>query len=60
MRIKITNPKYGWHTAFYNQVFEVCEGNDLPDHHQYPVMTRYGRTWFDKDAVTVLESDDEA
>ena len=55
MRIKITNPEHDWHYAFLNQEFEVCEGY-TPEHPQYPVMTKHGRTWFDVSAVTVLES----
>lgn len=54
MRIKITDPYIGWHHEFADQEFEVCEGYD-PNHHQYPVMTKYGRTWFNEDAVTVVE-----
>lgn len=53
MRIKITKPKHSWHIEFFEQEFEVCEGFN-PEHPQYPVMTKYGRTWFDSDAVTVL------
>jgi hypothetical protein len=54
MRIKITNPQFGWHREFVDQEFEVCEGYD-PNHPQYPVMTSYGRTWFNVAAVTVIE-----
>lgn len=54
MRIKITHPRHAWHKAFEGQEFEVCEGYD-PRHPQYPVMTAQGRTWFDEEAVTVVE-----
>lgn len=54
MKIKITNPTLCWHHAFRDREFEVCEGYD-PKHHQYPVMTAAGRTWFNKNAVTVIE-----
>ena len=56
MRIRITNPTHFWHHEFIDQEFEVCEGY-TPDHHQYPVMTQYGRTWFDVNSVTVVEGD---
>lgn len=55
MKIKITKPKHAWHHAFKDHEFEVCDGYN-PNHHQYPVMTSCGRTWFDKDAVTVIEN----
>lgn len=55
MRVKVTDPKYSWHLDFYDQEFEVCVECMVEGHHQYPVMTRYGQTWFDKDAVTVVE-----
>lgn len=55
MKIKITNPVHFWHEAFRDMEFEVCEGYD-PDHSQYPVMTRFGRTWFDIEAATVIEN----
>ena len=58
MRIKITKAKHHWHHQFLNQEFEVCEGYDRT-HPQYPVMTYYGRTWFDVDAVTVMENNNE-
>ena len=54
MKIKITNPIHFWHEAFRDQVFEVCEGYD-PKHPQYPVMTSAGRTWFNLEAVTIIE-----
>lgn len=54
MRIKITSPQHHWHRVFKDQEFEVCEGYD-PNHPQYPVMTSMGRTWFNENAVTVLE-----
>lgn len=53
-RIKITNPQFAWHQAFAGREFEVCEGFN-PEHPQYPVMTSQGRTWFNADAVTVIE-----
>lgn len=56
MRIRITNPRHVWHMEFEGQEFEVVEGY-TPDHPQYPVMTHYGRTWFDVEAVTVVEED---
>lgn len=55
MRIKITEPKHSWHIEFFEQEFEVTDAYN-PNHPQYPVMTKYGQTWFDVDAVTVLES----
>jgi hypothetical protein len=54
MRIKITNPQHAWHLEYSDQEFEVCEGYN-PEHPQYPVMTNCGRTWFNAEAVTVIE-----
>ena len=55
MKIMITNPKFPWHEEFKNRVFDVAMDSYNPNHHQYPVMTQYGRTWFDNDAVTIIE-----
>lgn len=42
-----------WSKEFVDSTLEICEGYD-PEHHQYPAMTKYGRTWFDKDKVQLL------
>lgn len=54
MKIRITKPQHLWHHEFRGKIFEVCEGYN-PNHPQYPVMTKYGRTWFDFDACTIIE-----
>jgi len=43
-----------WYEEFHDKILEVCEGYD-PDHDQLPTMTDDGRTWFNCDAVEILE-----